>query len=79
MDREAAAVIILFFVLCSAFMAVDLSLETTAYQCTNGDEVVYFSNRKPHKALNYGNCTETKMTKSEYFDAKNSFRLGSRN
>ena len=26
MDREAAAVIILFFVVCSAFMALDLSL-----------------------------------------------------
>lgn len=52
--------------------------ETTAHVCKNDDnEVVYFSNRKPHKdlieAFGYKTCTSIEMTKIDYTHAENSF------
>jgi hypothetical protein len=71
MDKHSVVAVFIFFVMCFAFMVVDLCSETTVYRCTDSNEVVYFSNRKPPEAK-YKTCTESQMLKGSYYNAKNS-------
>jgi hypothetical protein len=79
MSRREVAIPILILVICLALLALDRSSETTVYRCMSGNEVVYFSDREPHPALNYKTCAEIEMPKGDYFDAKHSFHYGSNN